>query len=221
MADWLSSSFHSRCKRWISRILNLQEKWCVMITKWMRWKCRLMKHVLALSLSVSLRQKICGLIMAIIKTITDLERIGDVANQDGLCGDWSPLLPETQFQVSLEPLCRSAGDVTKQWTLFARMDLEPAAEVYKLDDKLDKRVWSCDSSVDDLYDGRPEKHPRIFYKWCGLRVRLSVLSDRCPNICNNNNNNNNNNNTLFTLLKAKTFAIWRITVYRMMFCARF
>ncbi|WP_182027565.1 phosphate signaling complex protein PhoU, partial [Vibrio rotiferianus] len=78
------------------------------------------------------------LIMAIIKTITDLERIGDVATRIAYVAIESPSSQERQFQVSLEPLCRQAIQMLHQvLDAFARMDVEAAAEVHKLDDKLD------------------------------------------------------------------------------------
>lgn len=78
------------------------------------------------------------LIMAIIKTITDLERIGDVATRIAYVAIESPSSKERQFQVSLEPLCRQAIQMLHQvLDAFARMDVEAAAEVHKLDDKLD------------------------------------------------------------------------------------
>ena len=78
------------------------------------------------------------LIMAIIKTITDLERIGDVATRIAYVAIESPSSKERQFQVSLEPLCRQAINMLHQvLDAFARMDVEAAAEVHKQDDKLD------------------------------------------------------------------------------------
>lgn len=78
------------------------------------------------------------LIMAIIKTITDLERIGDVATRIAYVAIESPSSQERQFHVSLEPLCRQAIQMLHQvLDAFARMDVEAAAEVHKLDDKLD------------------------------------------------------------------------------------
>jgi len=75
------------------------------------------------------------LIMAIIKTITDLERIGDVATKMAYVAIESPDSKEAQFQVSLEPLCRNAIAMLHQvLDAFARMDVGAAAEVHKLGD---------------------------------------------------------------------------------------
>ncbi len=99
------------------------------------------------------------LIMAIIKTITDLERIGDVATRIAYVAIESPSSKERQFQVSLEPLCRQAIQMLHQvLDAFARMDVEAAAEVHKLDDKLDAEYEAVIRQLHDLHDGRPKKY---------------------------------------------------------------
>lgn len=71
------------------------------------------------------------LIMAIIKTITDLERIGDVATKMAYIVIESPADKERRFQVSLEPLCRQAIAMLHQvLDAFARMDVVAAAALH-------------------------------------------------------------------------------------------
>ena len=96
------------------------------------------------------------LILAISKTITDLERIGDAcvriakAAVDKRAKSQEPLL------VSIESMGRHATR-TLHATLdaLARMDAEQAFELHKEDAKLDKEY---EGIIHDLYDGRPTLH---------------------------------------------------------------
>ncbi len=123
------------------------------------------------------------LIMAIIKTITDLERIGDVATKMSYVAIESPASKESQFQVSLEPLCRSAITMLHQvLDAFARMDVEAAAEVYKLDDKLDKEYESVIRQLMTYMMEDPKNIPHILQVMWSARA-IERVGDRCQNIC--------------------------------------
>ncbi len=123
------------------------------------------------------------LIMAIIKTITDLERIGDVATKLAYVAIESPSSKEAQFQVSLEPLCRNAIAMLHQvLDAFARMDIEAAAEVYKLDDKLDKEYESVIRQLMTYMMEDPKNIPHILQVMWSARA-IERVGDRCQNIC--------------------------------------
>ncbi|EKO3476617.1 phosphate signaling complex protein PhoU [Vibrio fluvialis] len=123
------------------------------------------------------------LIMAIIKTITDLERIGDVATKMAYVAIESPSTKESKFQVSLKPLCRQAIAMLHQvLDAFARMDVESAAEVYKLDDKLDKEYEAVIRQLMTYMMEDPKNIPHILQVMWSARS-IERVGDRCQNIC--------------------------------------
>lgn len=123
------------------------------------------------------------LIMAIIKTITDLERIGDVATRLAYVAIESPDSKEAQFQVSLEPLCRNAIAMLHQvLDAFARMDVGAAAEVHKLDDSLDKEYEAVIRQLMTYMMEDPKNIPHILQVMWSARA-IERVGDRCQNIC--------------------------------------
>ncbi|MDF5010080.1 phosphate signaling complex protein PhoU, partial [Vibrio parahaemolyticus] len=123
------------------------------------------------------------LIMAIIKTITDLERIGDVATRIAYVAIESPSSKERQFQVSLEPLCRQAINMLHQvLDAFARMDVEAAAEVHKQDDKLDAEYEAVIRQLMTYMMEDPKNIPNILQVMWSARA-IERVGDRCQNIC--------------------------------------
>ncbi len=123
------------------------------------------------------------LIMAIIKTITDLERIGDVATKIAYVAIESPSSKERQFQVSLEPLCRQAIQMLHQvLDAFARMDVEAAAKVHKQDDKLDAEYEAVIRQLMTYMMEDPKNIPHILQVMWSARA-IERVGDRCQNIC--------------------------------------
>lgn len=123
------------------------------------------------------------LIMAIIKTITDLERIGDVATKMAYVAIESPSSQEQMFQVSLEPLCRQAiGMLHQVLDAFARMDVDSAAEVYKLDDKIDAEYEAVIRQLMTYMMEDPKNIPHILQVMWSARA-IERVGDRCQNIC--------------------------------------
>ncbi|WP_341662354.1 phosphate signaling complex protein PhoU [Vibrio sp.] len=123
------------------------------------------------------------LIMAIIKTITDLERIGDVATRMAYVAIESPSSKERQFQISLEPLCRQAIDMLHQaLDAFARMDVESAAQVHKLDDKIDAEYEAVIRQLMTYMMEDPKNIPHILQVMWSARA-IERVGDRCQNIC--------------------------------------
>ncbi|PFG46273.1 PhoU-like phosphate uptake regulator [Vibrio sp. ES.051] len=123
------------------------------------------------------------LIMAIIKTITDLERIGDVATRIAYVAIESQSSKERQFQVSLEPLCHQAIQMLHQvLDAFARMDVEAAAKVHKLDDKLDAEYEAVIRQLMTYMMEDPKNIPNILQVMWSARA-IERVGDRCQNIC--------------------------------------
>ena len=123
------------------------------------------------------------LIMAIIKTITDLERNGDVATKMAYVAIESPSSQEQMFQVSLEPLCRQAiGMLHQVLDAFARMDVDSAAEVYKLDDKIDAEYEAVIRQLMTYMMEDPKNIPHILQVMWSARA-IERVGDRCQNIC--------------------------------------
>ena len=123
------------------------------------------------------------LIIAIIKTITDLERIGDVATKIAYVAIESESNAERQFHVSLEPLCRQAISMLNQvLDAFARMDAAAAAEVYKLDDKIDIEYEAVIRQLMTYMMEDPKNIPNILQVMWSARA-IERVGDRCQNIC--------------------------------------
>ncbi|OIQ25722.1 phosphate signaling complex protein PhoU [uncultured Vibrio sp.] len=123
------------------------------------------------------------LIMAIIKTITDLERIGDVATSIAKVAIETPSSKEQSFFVSLEPLSRQAiGMLHQVLDAFARMDVNSAAEVYKLDDKIDEEYEAVIRQLVTYMMDDPKNIPNILQVMWAARA-IERVGDRCQNIC--------------------------------------
>ncbi len=123
------------------------------------------------------------LVMAIIKTITDLERIGDVATKIAYVAIETPTNSEKRFQISLEPLCRQAISMLHQvLDAFARMDVEAAANVYKQDDKLDAEYNAVIRQLMDYMMENPKNIPDVMQVMWSARA-IERVGDRCQNIC--------------------------------------
>lgn len=123
------------------------------------------------------------LIIAIIKTITDLERIGDVATRIAYVAIETPVTKDKKFQVSLEPLCRLAIAMLHQvLDAFARMDAEAAAEIHKFDDKLDGEYEAVIRQLMTYMMEDPKNIPHILQVMWSARA-IERVGDRCQNIC--------------------------------------
>ncbi len=122
------------------------------------------------------------LIMVIVKIITDLERIGDVAIRIARVAIEIPPTKEQRFHVSLEPLCRQAIQMLHQvLDAFARMDVNAAAEVYKLDNRLDAEYNAVIQQLTQYMMQQPENIPDILQIMWSARA-IERVGDRCQNI---------------------------------------
>ncbi|MGL5417915.1 MAG: phosphate signaling complex protein PhoU [Plesiomonas shigelloides] len=123
------------------------------------------------------------LVMAIIKTIAELERIGDVAERiaktalENFTNQHQPLL------VSLESL----GSHTVQMLhdvldAFARMDVDAAIRVYREDRKVDKEYEGIIRQLMTYMMEDPRSIPNVLTAmWCARAIER--IGDRCQNIC--------------------------------------
>lgn len=123
------------------------------------------------------------LIIAIIKTITDLERIGDVATKMSRVVIESPLKEARKFHVSLEPLCHQAVVMLHEvLDAFARMDVESAARLHKEDDKLDREYEAVIRQLMTYMMEDTKNIPHILQVMWSARA-IERVGDRCQNIC--------------------------------------
>ncbi len=104
------------------------------------------------------------LVMVISKTISELERIGDVADKicrtalEKFSQQHQPLL------VSLESLGRHTIQMLHDvLDAFARMDIDEAVRIYREDKKSRSGVRRYRAPADDLHDGRFAHHSERTY----------------------------------------------------------
>lgn len=123
------------------------------------------------------------LIMAIVKTIIDLERIGDVAARIARVTLETPSTKNKSYHVSLESLSRQAILMLHQvLDAFARMDIKAAAEIYKLDRKLDTEYNAVIQQLTKNMMENPQHIPSILQVMWSARA-IERVGDRCQNIC--------------------------------------
>ncbi|MGB1263268.1 MAG: phosphate signaling complex protein PhoU [Cognaticolwellia sp.] len=135
---------------------------------------------------IAKRQPAAGdlrLVMAIVKTITDLERIGDEAGKianvtlESLSSEHKDLLS------NLDNLGRHVLTFL-QATLdaFTRMDCEAAVKVHKSDDKIDREYEALMRQLMTYMMEDPRSIPQIMSVIWSARA-LERIGDRCQNIC--------------------------------------
>ncbi|MBL1378164.1 phosphate signaling complex protein PhoU [Zobellella iuensis] len=122
------------------------------------------------------------LVLAIIKTITDLERIGDVAKRIGMM-----LLDNANKKqpplVSMENMGRRTVKMLHEaLDAFARMDVEAAIEVHKEDDKVDREYESIIRELMTFMMEDPRTIPQVLnVLWCARS--LERVGDRVQHLC--------------------------------------
>ncbi len=135
---------------------------------------------------IAKRQPTAGdlrLVMSIIKTITDLERIGDVTHciakmaLDNLTNTQQP------FLVSLENLgLKAARMLHDALDAFARMDANAAMKVYHSDAILDKEYEVILRQLMTHMMEDPRSIPDVLKVMWSARA-IERVGDRCQNIC--------------------------------------
>lgn len=123
------------------------------------------------------------LIMAIVKTISDLERIGDVAIKISYVAQEAFSPKQETLIVSVEKFGRMAINMLHQvLDAFARMDLQAAARVYSMDDELDAEHKKLQKLVMDFMMADPSSVPKVM-QIIACAQSLERVGDRCQNIC--------------------------------------
>ncbi|AWK15247.1 phosphate signaling complex protein PhoU [Candidatus Fukatsuia symbiotica] len=123
------------------------------------------------------------LIMVIIKTISELERIGDVADKicrtalENFSQQHQPLL------VSLESLGRHTVKMLHDvLDAFARMDLNDATRIYREDKKVDQEYEGIVRQLMTYMMEDPRTIPNVLTAlFCARSIER--IGDRCQNIC--------------------------------------
>lgn len=122
------------------------------------------------------------LVLAIIKTITDLERIGDEAERIANVALESFDKAQQEFLFSVESMGRKAtAMLTQVLDSFARMDVEAAFKVHKTDKKLDKEYEAVTRQLMTYMMEDPRSIPKVMDVLWSVRS-LERIGDRCKNI---------------------------------------
>jgi phosphate transport system protein len=135
---------------------------------------------------IAKRQPAAGdlrLIMAIVKTIADLERIGDEAQKiarvalENFSGEQKALL------LNLDNLGRKVLEFL-QATLdaFTRMDVDAAVKTHQSDEKIDREYEALMRQLMTYMMEDPRSIPQIMSVIWSARA-LERIGDRCQNIC--------------------------------------
>ena len=122
------------------------------------------------------------LVLAIIKTITDLERIGDEAERIANVALESFTKTQQEFLVSMDSMGRHATSMlTDVLDAFARMDVDAAFEVHKADKALDKEYEAITRQLMTYMMEDPRSIPKVLDVVWSVRS-LERIGDRCQNI---------------------------------------
>ncbi|WP_105200134.1 MULTISPECIES: phosphate signaling complex protein PhoU [unclassified Pseudoalteromonas] len=122
------------------------------------------------------------LVVAIAKTIADLERIGDEAERiakvalDSFTKDQQGLLANMENMGRL--VSKMLHDVLDA---FARMDAQKAFEVHKADEKVDREYEALTRQIMTYMMEDPRSIPRVMELIWSVRS-LERIGDRCQNI---------------------------------------
>ncbi|QFI54493.1 phosphate signaling complex protein PhoU [Aeromonas simiae] len=122
------------------------------------------------------------LVMAIIKTIAELERIGDVAERIARMLTDNANKPQPPL-VSLESMGRRTIKMLHDvLDAFARMDLDAAIAVYQEDDKVDRDYESVIRELMTYMMEDPRTIPQVLNVLWAARA-IERVGDRCQHIC--------------------------------------
>ena len=135
---------------------------------------------------IAKRQPAAGdlrLIMAIVKTIADLERIGDEAEKIAQVALETFSSEQKDMLHNLDNLGRHVLEFLQQ-TLdaFTRMDYEAAIKVHKRDSKIDREYEALMRQLMTYMMEDPRSIPQIMSVIWSARA-LERIGDRCQNIC--------------------------------------
>ena len=122
------------------------------------------------------------LVLAIIKTITDLERIGDEAERIAKVALESFNKTQQEFLVSMDNMGREALSMLHNvLDAFARMDVDAAFNVHTADKALDKEYEAITRQLMTYMMEDPRSIPKVMDVLWSVRS-LERIGDRCQNI---------------------------------------
>jgi len=135
---------------------------------------------------IAKRQPAAGdlrLIMAIVKTIADLERIGDEATKIAKVTLESLSNKHKDLLLNLDNLGRRVLE-SLQETLdaFTRMDVDDAIDIHKSDMKVDREYEALMRQLMTYMMEDPRSIPQVMSVIWSARA-LERIGDRCQNIC--------------------------------------
>jgi len=135
---------------------------------------------------IAKRQPAAGdlrLIMAIVKTIADLERIGDEAQKIAKVALEDFSAQQKDLLLSLDNLGRRVLEFL-QLTLdaFTRMDVDTAIKIHSTDEKIDREYEALMRQLMTYMMEDPRSIPQIMSVIWSARA-LERIGDRCQNVC--------------------------------------
>ena len=135
---------------------------------------------------IAQRQPAAGdlrLILAIVKTIADLERIGDEAKKIAKVALESYSGKQQDLLVNLDNLGRRVLEFLQaSLDAFTRMDVETAIKTHSTDDKINREYEALMRQLMTYMMEDPRSIPQIMSVIWSARA-LERIGDRCQNIC--------------------------------------
>ncbi|MDN4503797.1 phosphate signaling complex protein PhoU [Alteromonadaceae bacterium BrNp21-10] len=123
------------------------------------------------------------LILAITKTVSDLERIGDEAGRIAKVALASFSSAQQDFLTSLNSMGqRVLKMLHNTLDAFVRMDVEAAFKVHKYDQKIDREYEAMTRQLMTYMMEDPRSIPKVMDVLWSSRS-LERIGDRCQNIC--------------------------------------
>lgn len=135
---------------------------------------------------IAKRQPAAGdlrLIMAIVKTIADLERIGDEAEKIARVALESFSTSQQDLLVNLHNLGRQVLEFLQaSLDAFTRMDCDTAIKIHQMDDKINREYEALMRQLMTYMMEDPRSIPQVMTVIWSARA-LERIGDRCQNIC--------------------------------------
>lgn len=135
---------------------------------------------------IAKRQPAAGdlrLIMAVVKTIADLERIGDEAEKIAKVALESFSSSQEDLLVNLDNLGRSVLEFLQaSLDAFTRMDVDTAIKIHSMDDKINREYEALMRQLMTYMMEDPRSIPQVMTVIWSARA-LERIGDRCQNIC--------------------------------------
>lgn len=135
---------------------------------------------------IAKRQPAAGdlrLIMAIVKTIADLERIGDEAEKIAKVALESFSSQQQDLLVNLDNLGRRVLEFLQaSLDAFTRMDCDTAIKIHQMDDKINREYEALMRQLMTYMMEDPRSIPQVMTVIWSARG-LERIGDRCQNIC--------------------------------------